>query len=313
MINNPDADVEQLSRRLNWRLQYVERRLAYLAHLSLVRQSTECPGKFYTVSPRVGMEPLLARREATLQQHQKELAESRAMFAQLTADYHSMQELSDGTHVERLAGFETTRLRMEELAYDCEREIMTTVTGRAQTRDVLEQSKPIDELLLRRGLRLRTIYLDSALNCAAISDYANWFAAAGAEVRSIPILPVGLAIYDRRIALVPVDPEGDSSGVVLLRGAGVVAALCSLYEFTWQHAVALSDRDRRNDDGLNPQEDYVLDLMAKGLTDEVIARRLGVSVRTVRRVTAHLMDVLGAQSRFQAGALAAVSGWLKNV
>lgn len=52
---------------------------------------------------------------------------------------------------------------------------------------------------------------------------------------------------------------------------------------------------------ISPREWQVLQLLAQGCTDEAVARSLGVSLRTVRRVTAELMDRLGARSRFQAG------------
>ena len=49
----------------------------------------------------------------------------------------------------------------------------------------------------------------------------------------------------------------------------------------------------------------MLDLLQMGMKDESIARQLGVSLRTVRRRIADLMDDLGASTRFQAGAEAA--------
>jgi len=45
-------------------------------------------------------------------------------------------------------------------------------------------------------------------------------------------------------------------------------------------------------------------------TDEMVARKLGVSVRTVRRMASELMAELGARSRFQAGVRASERGWL---
>ena len=54
----------------------------------------------------------------------------------------------------------------------------------------------------------------------------------------------------------------------------------------------------------------VLRLAAQGLSDEGIARHLGLSVRTVRARFADAMAELGAQSRFHAGVEAARRGWL---
>jgi DNA-binding NarL/FixJ family response regulator len=50
--------------------------------------------------------------------------------------------------------------------------------------------------------------------------------------------------------------------------------------------------------------------MAAGATDEVIARRLAISRRSVVRRTGLLMERLGATTRFQAGVQAARRGWL---
>ncbi|WP_322779451.1 response regulator transcription factor, partial [Frankia sp. Cas4] len=54
----------------------------------------------------------------------------------------------------------------------------------------------------------------------------------------------------------------------------------------------------------------VLRLLAAGMTDEAIARKIGVSTRTIRRQTSEIMDQLDAGSRFQAGILAARLGWV---
>jgi len=58
------------------------------------------------------------------------------------------------------------------------------------------------------------------------------------------------------------------------------------------------------------EESSILALLAEGLTDDVIARRLSISMRTYRRRVQALMLKLGATSRFQAGARAAQRGWL---
>jgi DNA-binding NarL/FixJ family response regulator len=47
-------------------------------------------------------------------------------------------------------------------------------------------------------------------------------------------------------------------------------------------------------------------LLLSGLADGQIARELGVSPRTAQRKLAALMQELGAQTRFQAGAQAAL-------
>lgn len=63
-------------------------------------------------------------------------------------------------------------------------------------------------------------------------------------------------------------------------------------------------------DRLTGREQALLRLMAKGLKDEAIARDLGVSPRTLRRLIADLMRRLDCESRFQAGVEATARGWL---
>lgn len=58
------------------------------------------------------------------------------------------------------------------------------------------------------------------------------------------------------------------------------------------------------------EEKYILALLAQGLTDQVVAQRLGLPRRTYRRRLKKIMDELGAKSRFQAGVLAERAGWL---
>jgi DNA-binding NarL/FixJ family response regulator len=62
--------------------------------------------------------------------------------------------------------------------------------------------------------------------------------------------------------------------------------------------------------GLSAEDETILTYLAAGLKDEVIARRLGIAPRTAQRRVARLMDLLGAETRFQAGLHATKMGWL---
>jgi DNA-binding NarL/FixJ family response regulator len=61
---------------------------------------------------------------------------------------------------------------------------------------------------------------------------------------------------------------------------------------------------------LSEQDRKIITLMAAGVTDDAIARRLRLSRRTVSRRIATLLDRLGATTRFQAGVQAAHRDWL---
>ena len=55
----------------------------------------------------------------------------------------------------------------------------------------------------------------------------------------------------------------------------------------------------------------VLALLIAGVTDEAASRQLAISPRTYARRVAEILSILGAKSRFQAGAVAAERGWLR--
>ena len=79
----------------------------------------------------------------------------------------------------------------------------------------------------------------------------------------------------------------------------------------WDRATPLgSGRPAAPGDRLTAAQQTVLELMAEGLPDEVIARRAGISVTTVRRHITAILKRLHVTSRFAAGAAAQRRGWI---
>jgi DNA-binding NarL/FixJ family response regulator len=120
-----------------------------------------------------------------------------------------------------------------------------------------------------------------------------------------------LLIIDQEIAVMPLNPEVESAGAVIHRSPAVVALTLSLFDSYWSRASELfAPEDRDNDSPLTPHEAEVLRLLAGGAKDEQVARLLGISLRTARRITANLSDRLDATSRFELGVAAAKRGWV---
>src|SRR5690348_14464856 len=173
--------------------------------------------------------------------------------------------------------------------------------GGAHSAESLAASSTPDIEAIERGVRLRTVYLDSIRSDPATLEYAGRLQELGSEVRTAPTLPLRLLIVDRKVAVVPVSAENSRAAATVVTTSGVVTALFALFNVVWRTAVPLGSRSQRDAVGLSPRERHVLKLLAEGRTDEMIARRLGVSVRTARRIASELADRLGASSRFEAG------------
>jgi len=162
--------------------------------------------------------------------------------------------------------------------------------------------------LQERGVRYRTIYDNDALGPADRMEKLRQLAAGGEEARVLAGLPMKLVIADRRLGLAPHEPVTETA--VLLRASALLDGLVTLFETLWARATPLWPHHRRPPErpageALGAKDQQLLALLAAGLTDQAVARRLGVAVRTVERRVRHLMDGLDARTRFQAGLRAA--------
>lgn len=122
------------------------------------------------------------------------------------------------------------------------------------------------------------------------------------QLRCLVRVPHTLVLVDRQAALLT--PRGAAGVTVTVRQPALLEALSMLFTTLWQQA-----RPERPESTHRQRDGDVLDLLARGSTDESAAVALGVSIRTYRRWVADLMTRLGATSRFQAGLLASRNGW----
>ncbi|GAA2106909.1 hypothetical protein GCM10009759_45570 [Kitasatospora saccharophila] len=312
MLENPNYGVAELAEQCRMPPQEIRQALDELVDMDLIQPSRESPGRLRAVSPRVGLGSLLRNRQLELERLQEGLTISNATVQRLIAETDGRDPDEGAGGIKRLVGMNSVQRRLEELSQHAQTECLSLVPGGGQSAAVLESSRRLDEDALRRGVTIRAVYLDSARKDQATMAYARWLAGAGGETRTTPVLASRMVIVDRRVALLPLEPGNSRAGVIQVEEPGVVAALTSWFEEIWSTSVPIDSdvvRDRQN---LTGQEREVLRLLGQGLTDEMAGRRLGVSLRTARRMMADLMSRLGAQSRFEAGVKAAEQGWVSS-
>ncbi|MER6912320.1 helix-turn-helix transcriptional regulator [Streptomyces sp. NPDC000594] len=310
MLLHPEAGVAALADAIGDGEEEVRRALDELSELALVRASAENAGRLRVVSPDIGMEILMARRQAEIAAEQQRLEASRAAAAQLISEYAELRPATPHPGVEQLVGIDAVRDRLITLTRDLKAELMAFSPDSVLTEAAIASSRPLNEQLLGRGVRMRTVYLDSVRNSRPSIEHANWLAEQGGQVRTVAALPTRMLIVDRRTAVIPVSSDNTAAGAVVLTGQGMLTALCALFEATWAAAQPLAEATVRDPHGLTPQQSVALQLLADGHTDESVAKRLGVSARTARRIAGDLMERLEARSRFEAGVRAVRRGWL---
>jgi hypothetical protein len=117
-----------------------------------------------------------------------------------------------------------------------------------------------------------------------------------------------MAIIDRSTVILARNEADYSEGALIGRGLPVtsmlVGSLMSSAPSTSKGLDEFSESCR-----LDPLSREVLRQLRLGATDERAARELGIALRTYRRIVARLMVTLNAESRFQAGYLAAERRW----
>lgn len=307
VLTCPEAGVADIAQQLVLPEKDVRGALDRLAELSLLHPSSaELTGQ--PLAPGAGLTILLNRSQAELAERMQQIERTRSAISQISDEYRAAH-----THelaVERLEGRRAVRDRLIEFAQSCQTECLTLVPGGAQTEAAMQASRPLDQLVLDRGVRLRSVYQDSFRNDRPTLEYVGWLHDLGGETRTTPELPLPMIIVDGEIALLPLYRRDEGVGGIQIASTGVVVALVELFELIWASAVPFGTHVARDEGEISPQERALLRLLAEGCTDQSAARRLGVSLRTIRRMMAALLHRLDAQTRFQAAAAAARRGWL---
>ncbi|MFH9263193.1 TrmB family transcriptional regulator sugar-binding domain-containing protein [Streptomyces sp. NPDC017546] len=130
-----------------------------------------------------------------------------------------------------------------------------------------------------------------------------------AAIRVARLPPLQALIVDGRTALVVADSAAGRYAS-LIRLPEMLNTLSIHFESVWRNAAPAWERIAFNSWGRAELARRILSALRAGVTDEVAARELSVSVRTYRRYVAEIMVLLGATSRFQAGVRAAKLGLL---
>ncbi|MEU9647512.1 helix-turn-helix transcriptional regulator [Streptomyces sp. NPDC048110] len=301
---------DEIAAHLGVPAEDVHASLERLTQLGLLRPpSGEDLGEL--VDPHLALKALLLRQMSGIEDRIREFEEDRAAVGALVDRYAESRPGGLESGFECVAGRAAVTDRLHELSRSAGTEWLAFLPGGPSSANWLEPAQELHRKVIARGVANRVVTTDSIRGDTRLALRAAWEDEPNCRVRTVPSLPVHLLLVDRSLALLPADPGDPWHRVVQISVPGAVEAVRSLFERAWESAVPLgSSGPGLDDDGLSPREKELLRLMARGLNDEAIRRRLGVSLRTVRRIVAELCARLGAASRFEAGYRAAKRGWI---
>jgi DNA-binding NarL/FixJ family response regulator len=281
-----------------------------LQELGLIRPG-RLPEEVTPVEPDTALIGLLARQREALRAQREELSVIVQAAESLMERYRPavMRETAE-IEVELITRDNRRRQFVHDFDATVHESIGSMHPGPLPPSEILANALIEDSALVARGVRVRSIYSQSINSAPRQRKYLSDLTATGVEVRLASHVPFDLLIADSHSALVLSNPEDPSGPAVIVRGPALVRSYVALYEDCWLRSVPYSAKSAATFDvgELTEQHRTTMRLLANGLTDERIARKLGVSLRTVSRLVSEIMRYLQADSRFQAGVLASTHG-----
>ncbi|GAB3009109.1 LuxR family transcriptional regulator [Saccharothrix stipae] len=267
-----------------------------LVRLGVVRRLGD--DVWQAVPPDLAVEVLIAAREDGHRRARASAAPLMEVYLRNRAEQHH-----DTSMVEVVNGAGAVRDVWQALLAGARSEVC--VLDQPPYLSPVEEHTAMEVDTRRRHVQWRVIYDRSSVELPGRPAEIGELVASGERARVTPTLTFKLGVVDARVAVLPVAVRGLVDQVLLIRPSPLLDVLVSMFELYWDNAIPFSPH------GSGGEVDTRLPaLLAAGLTDESIARHLGLGPRTVQRRVRQLMDRCGARTRFQAGVQAMRKGWL---
>ncbi|MDG9674589.1 LuxR C-terminal-related transcriptional regulator [Micromonospora sp. DH14] len=278
------------------------RALAGLLSSGAVHRDTA--GVLHLRPPRTALESWATQREM-------EAARARAAAEALSGLYSAVHG-TGAAFVEVVEGKHAARDLFRQLQAGARTEVRGLERG-PYLRDTARVPEEVQYDGLRRGLRYRCVYEGELLHDEAMLAAVRAAVAAGEQARVFPELPLKMMLTDRDRGIVILPRgSGEDTDALLVHRSRLLDGLSELFEVFWRLGAPIHASTDAAEPDAEPTAatQRLLALLTAGLTDEAIARDLGVSNRTVHRRVSRLQELLGARSRFQLGVQASRRGWL---
>jgi Sugar-specific transcriptional regulator TrmB/Bacterial regulatory proteins, luxR family len=306
LLVNPGSSAAELGQAAGLGHNRVRSALAELERKAMITRRAGTPARFQPAPPDIVVEALISARE-------DELNKARLDARQLTTLLRTPPEQ---LHVTELVEILTSRQAVAERwmqLQQASRESLEVFAKPPLAQSAPEEHESLQASLHRHGATMRAVYDGEALRHPGTLEHIRRMASLGEQARVVSELPLKLALFDRRTALVPLT-QGDAGSTVdsglIVHHSALLDALVVLFEIYWHRGTEVSPDggpSAARQDGAPPET--VLTLLAGGLKDEAIASELGVSAHTVRRRIAAITERLGVTTRFQAGLALGRQGW----
>ncbi|WP_026552657.1 LuxR C-terminal-related transcriptional regulator [Arthrobacter sp. H20] len=309
-VTHPGWTRQEVSEALGYTLRDIDAAMEQLTQRKLLSPHAANPDAFVAISPDVALADLVDADERMVQDLKSRISTKRRELSGLVPLYlEARREVISSASVEVLEDPHLIQRVLIEYGRDVSEQVLMAVPGQGANADFQEENVRKDLDLLRQGVTRRNLYDLSTKDHMPTRKAVKVIAAEGGEFRTLPAVPFRMLIFDRKLAVVARQLSSSDKAAMMIRDPNLVNVFIQVFDFTWEYAEPFP----MGEDAVSPlngTQQAILAGLAAGYSDEVIARRLDLNVRTCRRHIAWMLETLKADSRFQAGAKARDAGWI---
>ncbi|MGW4645354.1 helix-turn-helix domain-containing protein [Kitasatospora sp. NPDC004289] len=272
--------------------------LRELVDIGLLVADVDVPGTFIAVDPTqlsLGLSSTWQRQALDLLSRAVSLPNELQELAQA---FHSPTQA--GGSVEYVRGKVLINQKLNQYSAAGMEEALALQPGGPRPPELLDAMIKRDLESLGRGTQMRTIYHASTRYHQPTRDYVSALAKVGGQYRTLDEPYTRLIVIDRRLAVIPV--ADDMSLAAFIHEPAIANYLAEeVFEPSWSRALDFDGDRAVPQQVVSRLRQTIIDLLLAGTNHRVIAKRLGISERTLARHIAEMREDYNVDSLFQLG------------
>ncbi|MFC5954529.1 LuxR C-terminal-related transcriptional regulator [Streptomyces pratens] len=213
--------------------------------------------------------------------------------------------LPEESLVTYLYGLDAIGAAIDEALSVARTEILTAQPDGPRPGPVLDEALESVRANIEAGISMRTLYQHTTRFDEATKKYVRVVADYGVQVRTLAEFFDRLIIVDESVAFISANATRTVG--LAVREPAIVRFLKDTFERSWDRAESFPfiplHAAKAADDVIPSLREAVRRLLIRGYSDKKIARRLGISERSLQGHISAIKEELGVQTRLQLGYL----------